>query len=192
MDRKRILNEVKSKGIKTIVPNFFTAFRLVGAVEIPKQFLMGNHINAAILAALCGLSDAADGKVARALDAETTFGAKFDQVVDKIFALGVTFPILTKDPKWAFILLGELAIAKTNIEREMNGEEVKSSIQGKIKTIVLFSAIALNYVVDAFNLNSTEIEILLTAMFGASLAMEIITVASYNKEKNKVLKKSDN
>lgn len=189
MNRKRILNELKSKGIKTIVPNFFTAFRLVGAVEIPKQFLEGNHLNAAILAALCGLSDAFDGNVARAMNAETEFGAKFDQVVDKIFALGVTIPILTKDPKWFLILLCELAIAKTNIEREANGEIVKSSIQGKIKTIVLFASIAINYIVDALELQNSEIETLLTVLFGASLAMEIITLSGYNKEKTMYLKK---
>lgn len=176
---KKIINELKSKGIKVMIPNFFTAIRMVGAFEIPKQMKEGKAKEAAIFAAICGLSDAADGKVARALDAQTEFGAKFDQVVDKAFAVSLIIPLIEKDPKWMGIILGELAIALTNLEKEAKGKKVDSSIQGKIKTVVLFSAIALTYLKDALNLQDPRIQKALDLLLNTSVAMEIITLAGY-------------
>lgn len=176
---KRIVNELKSKGIKVMVPNFFTAIRMIGAFKIPSQMKNGQTKEAAMLAAICGLSDAVDGKVARALDAETEFGAKFDQIVDKGFAVSLMIPLIEKDPKWATIILGELAIALTNLEKEAKGKKVDSSIEGKIKTVVLFSAIALTYLSDALNLKDPVIKKSLDLLFGASVAMEIITLFGY-------------
>lgn len=176
---KKIINELKSKGIKVMVPNFFTAIRMIGAFKIPNQMRNGQTKEAAIFAAICGLSDAVDGKVARKLDAETEFGAKFDQVVDKGFAISLIVPLIEKDPKWANIILGELAIALTNLEKEAKGKKVDSSVQGKIKTVVLFSAIALTYLTDALNMKDPLVKKALDLLFGASVAMEIITLAGY-------------
>lgn len=175
----KMVDELKSKGIKTIIPNAFTAVRLVGSFAIPNQMMKGNTKNAALLAAACGLSDALDGKVARALNAETEFGARFDQVVDKGFAIGVILPLLEKDPKWAAIILSELAIAKTNIEKEMHGIHVKSSVKGKLKTISLFATIAVSYLGEALNINDPKFKTILNSLFGATMAMEIITLTGY-------------
>jgi len=192
-NRKRILNELKSKGIKTIVPNLFTAVRLIGAVKIPVDMMTGSPEEAALFAALCGLSDAVDGKVARKLDAETEFGALFDAFVDKLFALGVIIPLLEKDPKWALILLSEAAISAVNMKNKKEGIEVKSSIQGKIKTVVLFATVALTYLNEVLNLKDPKTELFLTGLFGATMTMEIITLAGYIKtrEKNKTLTKEN-
>ena len=188
---KQIIDEVKSKGIKVIIPNAFTAFRLYGAFAIPKEMANENYVKAATLAGMCGLSDAVDGNVARSLDAETLFGAKFDQVVDKAFVLGVLIPLLERDPKWALVILGEAAIAKTNIEKEMQGETVKSSLQGKLKTVFLFATIAASYLGQALDIKSPGFKKFLNGMFGASIAMEIITLIGYkdNEDKPKVLKR---
>lgn len=186
----KMVNEIKSKGIKTIIPNAFTAMRLVGAYKVPKEMLKGNAKEAATIAALCGLSDAVDGKIARKLGADTEFGAKFDQVVDKLFALGLIYPLIKKDPKWSAIVLGELAIAKTNIEKELQGTKVKSSLKGKAKTVVLFTTIAVAYLNEALNTRNPKIEQLLNGLFGASIAMETITLVDYiKKEKTKTLTK---
>lgn len=190
--KKRVLNELKSKGIKTMVPNLFTAVRLIGAIKIPYDMLTGSPEEAALFAALCGISDAVDGKVARALDAETEFGGLFDSFVDKLFALGVIIPLLEKDPKWAMVLLSEAAISLTNIKSKKEGIETKSSIAGKIKTVILFSTIALTYLNEVLNIKDPRTELFLTGLFGATMAMEIIALAGYIKSReNKTLIKEN-
>ena len=67
---------------------------------------------------------------------------------------------------------------------------MKSSIQGKIKTVVLFATVALTYLNEVLNLKDPKTELFLTGLFGATMAMEIITLAGYLKERNKQKEKT--
>lgn len=188
---KRMINEIKSKGFKVIVPNAFTAFRLGASYKIIKAAINGDLKNTAIWATLGAVSDAFDGSSARKLDAGTEFGSKFDQIVDKVYAFSLIAPLLKEEPKWSLIVLSELAIAKTNLEKEAKGINVKSTTEGKLKTIMLFTTISLNYAIKTFNLNNSNIEKILNGMFGCSVIMELITLSSYlDKDDSKSLKKS--
>ena len=69
------------------IPNIITTLRILGAVCL----LLYNPAGAAfwIIYGLCGVSDMADGDLARKLHAESKTGAVLDSVADLCFVAGV-------------------------------------------------------------------------------------------------------
>ncbi len=63
---------------------------------------------------VCGLTDMADGTVARKLDAESEFGSRLDTVADFIFAVSAFVKIVpeTEVPKWMIIWVCLIAVIK--------------------------------------------------------------------------------
>lgn len=65
------------------VPNLLSCFRI--ALSIALLFLRDKPILLAVVYSICGISDVADGYLARLLNAETTLGMKLDSLGDFIF-----------------------------------------------------------------------------------------------------------
>ena len=74
------------------LPNILSCARI--ALSLALLFLLESPIRFSIVYLLCGLSDAADGFLARRLGAETAIGAKLDSLGDSFF-YGV----------WLFVLI---------------------------------------------------------------------------------------
>jgi len=77
------------------LPNIITSLRLVGAIGM--LFTKPFSVWFFVLYAFCGISDLADGWIARMTHTESEFGAKLDSVADLSFnAVMVikTFPTL--------------------------------------------------------------------------------------------------
>lgn len=69
--------------MKKNIPNIITAARILGAAVL--LFIEPLTIPFYIIYSLCGLSDAVDGFIARAMKTQSTLGAKLDSIADLTF-----------------------------------------------------------------------------------------------------------
>lgn len=68
---------------KQYIPNLITALRILGSVVL--LFLNAFTAEYFVVYSICGISDVADGTVARAMNATGDLGAKLDSIADLLF-----------------------------------------------------------------------------------------------------------
>lgn len=95
--------------MKKNIANNITGFRILCSILL--LFLSSDSVGFAVVYLLCGVSDMADGLVARKTNSETAFGAKFDSVADIVFlAVGlIRFLPIIHLPKWLWICITMIA-----------------------------------------------------------------------------------
>ena len=90
------------------LPNAITSLRIVGAVAM--LFLKPFSVWFYVTFILCGISDALDGVIARAMKCCTDFGTKLDSIADLTFYSVMLLRVLpflwTHLPKYVFIYAG--------------------------------------------------------------------------------------
>ena len=80
------------------IPNALTALRALGVPAFLYLFLVAEEpIASFVVIALGGITDYLDGKVARALNQTSDFGAKFDPTVDRLYIAAVIIALASKD-----------------------------------------------------------------------------------------------
>ena len=80
------------------IPNALTALRALGVPVFLSLFLVAEEPMASfVVIALGGITDYLDGKVARALNQTSDFGAKFDPTVDRLYIAAVIIALAIKD-----------------------------------------------------------------------------------------------
>ena len=162
--RKQIPNTL------TLIRGFLAPFTIIPAVLNKNLYL------AFALIAICGLTDCFDGWYARKFNAQSEFGADLDAICDKLFVLTLTFPLAFEYTSWiVLILVLELIIALINSLYRIKGIDARSSIIGKVKTVVLDCSIALCYFDYLINIPDLAITIvtILTNL------MQLITIIDY-------------
>ena len=139
---KKVLADLRSKDKekrRKQIPNVLTLIRgfLAPITIIPA--VLNNHIYLAFaLIALCSLTDSIDGWYARTYNAQSEFGAVLDAICDKLFVLTLAYPLAFKYTSWILLILVlELIIAIINSHYKIKGLDARSSIIGKIKTVIL-------------------------------------------------------
>lgn len=129
-----------------------------------------------IVILISALTDCFDGWYARSHGYVSEFGALLDTICDKIFILCVILPVLKTNPKiFIIILLLELLISIINLYYHYKGKKTKSSIIGKIKTIILDSSLILCYLSFIFTINSKIINIFLII----TIIFQVISCTDY-------------
>ena len=88
------------------IPNALTALRALGVPVFLYLFLIaGEPIASFVVIALGGITDYLDGKVARALNQTSDFGAKFDPTVDRLYIAAVITALAIKDYlPWSLVI----------------------------------------------------------------------------------------
>ena len=80
------------------IPNALTALRALGVPVFLYLFLVAEQpIASFVVITLGGITDYLDGKVARALNQTSDFGAKFDPTVDRLYIAAVIIALAIKD-----------------------------------------------------------------------------------------------
>jgi cardiolipin synthase len=89
------------------IPNFITIARLIGVPLIVWLMIADRFFEAALLFVLAGLSDAADGFIAKRFSAASELGAYLDPVADKALLVSVFVTLGFKGalPAWLIILV---------------------------------------------------------------------------------------
>ena len=89
------------------LPNFITIARLIGVPLIVWLMIADRFVEATVLFILAGLSDAADGFIAKRFNAASELGAYLDPVADKALLVSVFCTLGFKGvlPAWLIVLV---------------------------------------------------------------------------------------
>lgn len=185
-DVKKCIDDLKHRDtFYKQIPNLLTISRVVGMIPVNIMFLCGNYLSAIILIGLLLSTDFFDGKIARKYNIESKFGADLDAICDKLMVLGLTLPLLGRNPILILNLLFEGLITSVNVIGRINGLDSKTLQVGKVKTWLLSLTLGLGYFVFVFRLPSV---ILLFASL-ITLIGQSITFKDYVLEYDKLKKK---
>ena len=172
---KEAINDLKTKGRRhRQIPNILTVLRLTAPFFIIPAAFSGNIPLAIGLTAGFGLTDLADGFIARHWELTSELGKNLDAVCDKVFAGTLLIAASFANPILLCNLALEGAIAGINIYKTIKGEEVHSTFIGKAKTWALFALAGLGLITPMLNFSAP-----LNALVGVTSAMQALTIASY-------------
>jgi cardiolipin synthase len=128
------------------IPNMLTLVRALGVPMFLYLFLVAEQPLASFLViALGALTDYLDGKVARALNQSTDFGAKFDPAVDRLYIAAVIIAFAIKDylpwPLVIAIIARDLLLLLVVISQRIRGVAyIEVTFLGKAATFNLLYA----------------------------------------------------
>lgn len=172
---KEAINDLKTKGRRhRQIPNILTVLRLTAPFFIIPAAFSGNIPLAIGLTAGFGLTDLADGFIARHWELTSELGKNLDAVCDKVFAGTLLIAASFANPILLCNLALEGLISGINIYKTIKGEEVHSTYIGKAKTWALFALAGLGLITPLLNMTTP-----LNALVGVTSAMQALTIASY-------------
>lgn len=196
------LDEIKFGSKKDILlVNSVTASRFIGSFFIIPTFKVLGGIAAAIFSAIFLFTDFIDGQLARKLKSSTFFGAAFDGLTDKTFAITCLMLLMNINPLlFSILILMESKILLVQNQKMKNGQNIQSNITGKIKMWFLSASIVGSFVaVDLLNIpniinyikffsldkvTSIKQALALVGINVPSFIMQLLTLKSYNSELN--------
>lgn len=168
------------------IPNILTFLRLTAPLFIIPSAIFGSLPLTLGLIAGFGLTDFADGFIARKYNLTSDLGRDLDAICDKVFALTLLLAASVANPILLTSVLLESVIAGINTVKKINGQDPKSTMTGKVKTWFLFSLIG------AALLSSFEpINEIFNVLLPTTAIMQILTISSYIKDNQKKENKKD-
>ncbi len=151
------MKKSSSKKIKIAIVNIITTIRLIGALLLPFLYSKYGTDFISIFVLILFSTDAIDGFLARTFKVQTFFGGIMDAFSDKLLnaiafiILGLEYHIMLAP------LTLEIAISYTNYSTYRYGGNVKSSLIGKIKTIILDICVIMSFILLAIpTINSSN------------------------------------
>ena len=155
------------------LPIFLTLLRILAIPLVIVFFYLGYPLAAATTFGLAGVTDWADGYLARKLGQESRFGAFLDPVADKLIVTVALILIVSQEVNmWitlaACIIIGREIIISALREwmaESGQGSKVAVASLGKIKTVVqIFALIFLLYNQSLFGFPIRETGLILLAI----------------------------
>jgi len=131
------------------VPNMMSFFRLCLIPVIIWQYAgKHNYFGSVCLLALSGLTDVADGIIARKYDMVSDFGKAFDPVADKLTQIAVLFCLITRFPNmWIPLILltaKEIFAGITGLMLVKRGIIKGAVWHGKVTTALLYGTMLIH------------------------------------------------
>lgn len=183
LELAKIFKDVVSKDkdrVRRQIPNLLTLIRgTLAPILMIIATIIKNIEFAFIIIAISAFTDCIDGWFARKYNVVSEFGALLDTICDKLFTVCVILPIfsLTKE-RFIIVLFFEVLISIINMYSKFKGNNPKSSLIGKAKTVVLDASVVLCYLSYLIAINK---EIIHFALY-LTMFMQIITIIGYIKE----------
>lgn len=178
---KEALTDLKTPGRRhKQIPNLLTLGRMLSPLVIIPSALTGRQEEAIKLSLFFGLTDLADGFIARNWNLTSKLGADLDALTDKIFAGTLLLTGSISNP----ILLTntglEMLIAGVNLRQKFSGKKSGSTIMGKIKTGSVFALGGLGVIAG----QNQELNKFVIPLSVATTVLQTMTLASYVKKYN--------
>ena len=125
------------------IPNILSFFRLCLIPLIVWQYVFKqNYFIALYLLALSGLTDIADGIIARKFNMISDFGKAFDPIADKLTQIAMLFCLVTRFPNmWLpliLLIVKELFAGVTSLMMVRRGVVLGADWHGKVTTALLY------------------------------------------------------
>ena len=180
------------------IPNALTIIRFLLIPFILYVVVSGNYLLALILFTLSGITDIADGFIARKFNLISNFGKLMDPLADKLTQISMLAILVLNNmiPVWILVVVALKEIAMVCGASFLYGKDVVvySRWYGKLATVLFYLAIVSSLLLKQFNITNWVADIdlylyylaLLTTLF--ALVMYIKTLHSkglINKEELK-------
>ena len=140
------------------VPNALTIIRFLLIPVIVISIFNGDYIIAFIFFTVSGITDIADGFIARKFNLISNFGKLMDPLADKLTQIATIASLTLKDiiPIWilAIVLLKELIMIAGASFLYGKDVVVYSKWYGKLATVLFYLAIVFSLLINQFNLES--------------------------------------
>ena len=140
------------------VPNALTIIRFLLIPVIVISIFNGDYIIAFIFFTLSGITDIADGFIARKFNLISNFGKLMDPLADKLTQIATIASLTLKDiiPIWilAIVLLKELIMIAGASFLYGKDVVVYSKWYGKLATVLFYVAIVFSLLINQFELPS--------------------------------------
>lgn len=197
MENNLISSEKKPKSNtkKKILVNIITGLRALGTIAVVPIYHAYGALTTACTVAMFFLTDMIDGQLARRLHVQSFFGSLLDGLSDKAFGIVCLFLLALENHIFFIPIILEATILAVNINSMQRGNNVQSSIAGKLKTGILAASIVggflcldapglkeiLNYIhINSFDtLLNTKPSVLSKIAALPLIASEIIVIGDY-------------
>ena len=140
------------------VPNILTIIRFLLIPLILHSVIIGNYLLAFILFTISGITDIADGFIARKFNLISTFGKLMDPLADKLTQLSMLTILVLKNmiPVWILIVVAIKEIVMVCGASFLYGKDVVvySRWYGKLATVLFYLAIVCSLLLKQFNITN--------------------------------------
>ena len=170
------------------VPNTLTIVRFLLIPFILYCVITGNYLLALILFTLSGITDIADGFIARKFNLTSNFGKLMDPLADKLTQISILAILVIENmiPIWILVIVVLKEITMVAGASFLYGKDVVvySRWYGKLATVLFYLAIVSSLLIEQFKLTNwlTDLDLylyylaLITTLF--ALVMYIKTIYS--------------
>ena len=167
------------------VPNALTIIRFLLIPVIVISIFNGDYIIAFIFFTISGITDIADGFIARKFNLISNFGKLMDPLADKLTQIATIASLTLKDiiPIWilAIVLLKELIMIAGASFLYGKDVVVYSKWYGKLATVLFYLAIVFSLLINQFELPSIWSNIDLW-LFYLALFATVFSLVMYIKD----------
>lgn len=143
-------SENKTENKILTIPNLLSLFRLILIpVIIWLYWFRKDYFPAGVLLIISGLTDLADGYIARHFNAVSNVGKILDPIADKLTQAAMLFCLVTRFPLMAapfgFLVIKEIFIGTTGLLMiRKTGKVVGADFHGKVATTLLYAMMILH------------------------------------------------
>ena len=143
-------SENKTENKIVTIPNLLSLFRLILIpVIIWLYWFRKDYFPAGVLLIISGLTDLADGYIARHFNAVSNIGKILDPIADKLTQAAMLFCLVTRFPLMAapfgFLVIKEVFIGTTGLLMiRKTGKVVGADFHGKVATTLLYAMMILH------------------------------------------------
>lgn len=171
------------------VPNALTILRFLFIPFIVLNIFMEEYILAFIFFTISGLTDIADGFIARKFNYISTFGKLMDPLADKLTQISTLASLCITDivPIWILVIVLFKEFFMISGASFLYGKDVVvySKWYGKLSTVLFYLAIVASLLVKQFNLtgiyNSIDFGLYCLALIATIFSLIMYIKDSYNK-----------
>ena len=143
-------SENKTENKILTIPNLLSLFRLILIpVIVWLYWFRKDYFPAGVLLIVSGLTDLADGYIARHFNAVSNIGKILDPIADKLTQAAMLFCLVTRFPLMAapfgFLVIKEVFIGTTGLLMiRKTGKVVGADFHGKVATTLLYAMMILH------------------------------------------------
>lgn len=176
-------SENKTENKILTIPNLLSLFRLILIpVIVWLYWVRKDYFPAGVLLIISGLTDLADGYIARRFHAVSNVGKILDPIADKLTQAAMLFCLVTRFPLMAapfgFLVIKEIFIGTTGLLMiRKTGKVVGADFHGKVATTLLYAMMILHIFWIDIPSTVSAVSILICLV---SMAFTLLTYGSRN------------
>ncbi len=176
-------SENKTENKILTIPNLLSLFRLILIpVIVWLYWVRKDYFPAGVLLIVSGLTDLADGYIARRFHAVSNVGKILDPIADKLTQAAMLFCLVTRFPLMAapfgFLVIKEIFIGTTGLLMiRKTGKVVGADFHGKVATTLLYAMMILHIFWIDIPSTVSAVSILICLV---SMAFTLLTYGSRN------------